>query len=638
MKPVVSLLLKYFIRRLVVLAFLALLIPSLFFFTKPYIVSPSHPYVDENNNGIDDFEEGSGQYTDPEIRAQLYGVSFPIPELGNCEDYSACRTYCEDPVNYNTCIDYAKKRGFYKDEDNNVKKEEILEKAKKQLGCDSYESCKNFCSKTENFDKCASFAKSNNLAGGHVDNPEEKRILEKAKEILGCNTPSSCMSFCEKEENREKCSEFAKEAGLRGGEVRVGPGGCTSEESCKTFCSDPANFQICQGFTKSHGGQFRGPGGCNSEDSCRSFCEKNPEDCGFDNREDVGEYRGRPYPSYNPQEMCYRTPSCTWSDNTCKCGIYDNPEEAKRRSEEYARFCRENPEKCNIGGEGNFENKEEREKFEKYCRENPDNCGGKNNYIEYNPEASCKSAGCSWNGNSCDCSNVTTGPMVECTRKQGCSWINSSCQCNSTSTYNYPIPSNTGSSSSYANCPSGQYWNGQYCTSSSYSGGSPSSNSGNSSNREQQETACRAGGGSCEWNNGVCNCRGYSSNSTSTTTQSSGTSGSSGSGMSREQQESGCRSCGGTCSWNGDMCNCQCGSQTQTQTTSQPQPTQESQPQQQTQTQPQQESQPQQTQTQPAETQSSPGIQGISINEQVPSSGSKGIVQLVWEWVLGFIK
>ena len=80
---------------------LTFILPTLFllaalFLTVPTLLSPSHP---EN---IDD----------PEGIADYYDITFPIPELGNCASYSECRNYCEDPVNHNSCINFAKSKGF----------------------------------------------------------------------------------------------------------------------------------------------------------------------------------------------------------------------------------------------------------------------------------------------------------------------------------------------------------------------------------------------------------------------------------------------------------------------------------------------------------------------------------------------
>lgn len=301
----------------------------------------------------------------PEQIAAEKGITFPIAELGNCGDFNACRTFCEDPVNQNTCIDFAKKKGFHKEE-SNVNKDEIIKAAKNTLGCDSEESCRSYCSQEANHDKCIAFAQKHNLGGGQVHDPSKAEILQKAKTILGCDSPSSCRSFCEQEANREKCSEFAKQTGLRGGEQQVGPGGCTSEETCKAFCSDPVNFQVCSRFQSSVGRDtrdFKGPGGCTSEESCRAYCQSHPNECG---------YSGDRERNYDPIEMCSKTPNCSWQNNTCQCGSYGG--EFGREAKDYADFCRQNPDKCGPGQSGGFDSSQKREEFEKFCRENPDKC------------------------------------------------------------------------------------------------------------------------------------------------------------------------------------------------------------------------------------------------------------------------
>lgn len=250
-----------------------------------------------------------GQET-PEQVAQRHGVTFPIAELGGCVDYSACRTFCEDPVNSSTCISFAKSKGFYKDENMEKQKSTILAFAKAELGCDSETSCREFCGQQENWEKCGEFAKRHKLSGGHTEDPRKAEILEKAKVELGCLSYEACMSFCHEEVNRQKCSDFANKVGLRGGEHRVGPGGCTSEETCRAFCSDPNNFEECSRFGGGKVGGFHGPGGCNSEESCRSYCEKNPQECSIIM---PGEHGGI---------------------------------DSQKAAEEYAKYCGKNPEKC----------------------------------------------------------------------------------------------------------------------------------------------------------------------------------------------------------------------------------------------------------------------------------------------------
>lgn len=337
--------------------------------------------------------------------AKKYNVTFPVVELGGCSNISECRIFCEDPVNRDSCISYAKKKGFYKEpEVAGSKKNDLVAAAKKELGCDSESSCRSLCSDQANFDKCDAFAKKRGLNGGHIEDPANRKILEKAKEILGCNSPDSCSSFCSKEENKQKCSEFAKETGLRGGEQRVGPGGCTSEETCKAFCSDPQNFSVCKGFMSSSGGNFSGPGGCNSEESCRAYCRGHEDEC-----RSLGGGGGQT--------------------------------EERNRTEEYARFCRENPEKCRSGNDSTS-NQFPGPYATPYSGSGmPSTTTGGT----MDPEAGCRNAGGSWNGSYCQMPTTSTSNTTQNTAPSGmsrdsqeagcrscggtCSWNGDFCNC-----------------------------------------------------------------------------------------------------------------------------------------------------------------------------------------------------------------
>lgn len=297
-----------------------------------------------------------GQATNEEA-AKKYGIIYPIVSLGNCADYTSCRNYCEDETHRNICIQYAKQKGFYEER----KTDEILMHAKTELGCNSETECKNICEKEENFEKCTNFAKKTGLVKEQILSPKNQEILTKAKEILGCDSPQTCKSICEQEGNRQKCSEFAKQTGLKGGEEKRGPGGCNSEESCKTFCSSPDNFNECSKFKPPEGqeGQrdgpsegFRGPGGCSSESSCKEYCEKNPSEC----------QKFGPGPEG-------------------KEGERDKPPEGVKREEISEKLCKENPEKC----KERFEKRPQdstnyQESRDTFCRDNPDKCRGSSEF------------------------------------------------------------------------------------------------------------------------------------------------------------------------------------------------------------------------------------------------------------------
>lgn len=444
------------------IATFVLLLVLAVFASSTILVSPSHPFVDNDGDGVDDFDEQSGDYADPQVRAKIYGVTFPIADLGSCANYDACRTFCEDPANATSCINYGKSRGFYQEESED-KIKEALGRAKNQLGCDSFESCHNFCEIPANYDRCHSLAKSVGVRGGYVGDPAKTEIVNKAKEVLGCNSAQSCQSYCEQEANRDKCSQFAQQVGLKGGEHQIGPGGCTSQATCQTFCSVPENYQICSGFTGASGGTFTGPGGCNSEASCQSYCQQNPQACGH-----VGGGPGAsPPPGYNPQEMCNRTPNCSWAGNNCQCGFYGETKESAQKGGEYASYCQANPDKCRPGQSAGFTNPNARDEFERFCKEHPDKCspsssgtttgtyggssGGTGDHA-----TECARYGCSWTNNSCQCSGISGGtytppppgsggqydPATECSKAPGCSWTGTTCQC-SGGNYTPPPPSGT---------------------------------------------------------------------------------------------------------------------------------------------------------------------------------------------------
>ncbi len=249
-----------------------------------------------------------------ETQAKKYGITFPIAELGNCNSISECKIYCDDTIHRDTCISFAKKKGFYKDVEHDTKRQALLQSAKSELGCDSEESCKAVCQQEANIEKCQQFAKKNGLGEG-PQNPGDKKILEKAKSLLGCDSESSCKAVCEQEANKEKCSEFAKQTGLGGGIHQVGPGGCNSEESCRAFCEkNPDECKKFGGENKGPQGQRKGPGGCDSEESCRKYCSEHPQEC-TDMKKNSEFINGRPTGQFNNSEDYCRS----------------HPEECKRR-------------------------------------------------------------------------------------------------------------------------------------------------------------------------------------------------------------------------------------------------------------------------------------------------------------------
>src|SRR3989338_2786419 len=244
-----------------------------------------------------------------------YGVTFPIVELGNCTDFDNCRTYCGDKTHTNACVDYAKKKRFYKGDEVESKKDRILAAAQTELGCGSVEACKNYCGSEENFERCTEFAKKYGMGGGQMLSPKNQQILSKAKEILGCDSPSECKALCDQEVNQGECIHFMKQAGLairegNGPGERKGSGGCNSPESCKAFCASPENADECEKFGSDPEGKStrrkNGIKACEKlgPDECKQYCTEHPDECpGFWGE---GGYKGPDY--VDGEEYCQKNP------------------------------------------------------------------------------------------------------------------------------------------------------------------------------------------------------------------------------------------------------------------------------------------------------------------------------------------
>lgn len=113
-------------------------------------------------------------------------------------------------------------------------------------------------------------------------------------ELGDCANQEACREYCENDENREVCLDFAAKNGLMDKvEVekakripKTGPGGCDSPRACQEYCKNPDNQEVCIKFAEDNGfmsaaeaeraRQFKnqsGPGGCRGE-ACKDYCDK----------------------------------------------------------------------------------------------------------------------------------------------------------------------------------------------------------------------------------------------------------------------------------------------------------------------------------------------------------------------------
>lgn len=237
------------------------------------------------------------------------GITFPVPELGNCSNKDDCRNYCSQTANIDACIAFAKAHGLMNSDEaskaSSFKK--ILQSGGGPGGCTTPDECQSFCNNIANLDTCVSFAKTHNLSGNSEDITQAQKIADYIKSggqmPGGCTTKDSCESYCSDFSHAQECSAFAQKAGLtqntgvQGGipqgqfqkflelaQSGQTPGGCKSKDQCENYCSDSAHSAECIKFGQEIGAISsdqaeklqklggKGPGGCASQDSCSAYC------------------------------------------------------------------------------------------------------------------------------------------------------------------------------------------------------------------------------------------------------------------------------------------------------------------------------------------------------------------------------
>lgn len=245
------------------------------------------------------------------------GITFPVPDLGNCGSKNECRDYCDKPGNMETCIKFAQSHGLMSkgEAEQGLKYQKRILSGSAPGGCNSPDSCKEICSDINNLESCLKFADEQGFKEGKVDEARKIHAYLKSggKMPGGCTSETSCRSYCSDFNHAEECFAFAEQAGLdiekeAGGEkldrdqfkkfielAKNGqtPGGCKSKEQCESYCQSETNKEECIAFGQKMGfmdekkaEMFRktggkGPGGCNSEESCKAYCNDpgNQESC-----------------------------------------------------------------------------------------------------------------------------------------------------------------------------------------------------------------------------------------------------------------------------------------------------------------------------------------------------------------------
>ncbi len=236
------------------------------------------------------------------LAQDLSSITYPVAELGNCQNQEECEAYCDNPDNMAPCLDFA--------EEHNLLPAEEIEMGRKMLqlgqtsgpgGCQGHEECEAYCDNFDHLEECLNFAKQHDMLP-----PDELAEVEKVLAAIKrgirpppCHGKTECDIYCAKPENMEECMIFAEAAGLIPPEeieevrkvlqaIKQGatPPPCAGKEECDIYCEEHilecVDFAVAAGFmteeealmVKKTGG--KGPGGCKGEEECEAYCD-NPD-------------------------------------------------------------------------------------------------------------------------------------------------------------------------------------------------------------------------------------------------------------------------------------------------------------------------------------------------------------------------
>jgi len=239
-------------------------------------------------------------------------ITYPVKELGNCQNEAECKVYCDSWENIEECVSFAEAHNL-------LSPEELLE-AKKIIkalaegavppgGCLSPTQCKAYCEEPTLIEECITFAEK----AGIIPPSEAAEARQVRKALLAgiplpgnCGTKKNCDAYCSNPAHTQECIQFARRAGLISAEEAAqaekvmplmakgeSPGGCKTKEECEVYCGDENHTEECASFSLKAGlitqeeaemlrkTRGRGPGGCQSKEECDAFCNNtaNQETC-----------------------------------------------------------------------------------------------------------------------------------------------------------------------------------------------------------------------------------------------------------------------------------------------------------------------------------------------------------------------
>ena len=247
------------------------------------------------------------------LAARAQNVQYPVEELGNCKDESACKSYCDKPENAEVCVNFAEKNNLMSREKIELARKFMAMESKGPGGCNGRDECNNFCNDIANIDECVAFAEKNNLMSpGELEEARKvQAAIKRGVKPPPCGNKKQCDIYCEESEHMEECIAFGIEAGfIQGKELEdvqkmlaavkrgIKPLPCRGKEACDAYCSSPDNMEMCMNFAMEAGFMSESekadsqkmlqalkkgvkPPNCRGKDECDIYCSEDAhvEEC-----------------------------------------------------------------------------------------------------------------------------------------------------------------------------------------------------------------------------------------------------------------------------------------------------------------------------------------------------------------------
>lgn len=199
---------------------------------------------------------------------------------GGCQSKIACMSFCDDPENRRACFDFAVEHALVSAEEAEMGRRFLEAGGVGPAGCASKIDCLTTCDDPANFDACIDFARDM----GAIDDADWQaaQIIRDSGGPGNCMTKEQCEAYCSDPARFTECaSAFGASKTAMGGAV---PQVCVDQglgpAECATLCADNA---ACVPAGEVAQGAIPPPcadAGMTTPEACARYCGTPPFPCG----------------------------------------------------------------------------------------------------------------------------------------------------------------------------------------------------------------------------------------------------------------------------------------------------------------------------------------------------------------------